>query len=67
MGHISTEEVTKHKYNLYYVGATKSLIGQAKQDTDGAFYYWPEANLSGNWDSQTLRQIAETLQSLNEE
>jgi len=67
MGQIETEEIDAHEYNLYYVGAYKALIGKAKQDIDGNFYYWPEQNLSGSWGPETLDQIAQILKGLTQD
>ena len=41
------------------------LVGTFEMDVDGFYNYWEDENLTGHWDSQTLRAIADKLDEVN--
>ena len=63
MGLIRTTK-TSNGYNIYY--ENNKLLGQLEPLEDGYYYYWPNEDLQGCWDSHTLRAIADKLNELNE-
>lgn len=41
------------------------LVGTFEMDVDGFYNYWEDENLTGYWNSQTLRAIADKLDEVN--
>ena len=42
-------------------------IGEFIKDVDGYYYYWPNPDLRGSWNSNSLRVIADKLDEVNKE
>lgn len=42
-------------------------IGEFIKDVDGYYYYWPNPDLRGSWNSNALRVIADKLDEVNKE
>jgi len=60
-------DVQKIERNKYEVLINEKLIGHFIRDVDGYLYYWPLKSLSGSWNSNALRLIANKLDELNKE
>lgn len=67
------DELLKLKYNTdfnHYRLSTRNcqkFLGVIEKDIDGYYKYWPTANLTGYWDEEHLRLIADILKDLNKE
>jgi hypothetical protein len=60
-------DVQKIERNKYEVLINEKLIGHFIRDVDGYLYYWPLESLSGSWNSNALRLIANKLDEFNKE
>lgn len=43
------------------------VLGQLEMDVDGYYYFWPQKDIQGFWQSVILRSIADELDKINKD
>lgn len=46
---------------------TDKYLGSFQLDSNGSYYFWVTEELTGCWNSHTLKEIAEKLDEVNDE
>ena len=61
------EELIKIEKGVHDLLVNNKRIGSFIIDVDGYYYFWMDPKLSGSWNSNALRLIADKMDMLNKD